>query len=539
MSTKQTMVVVQQAPTEPSTDWTKIDTSIKFDGKQIVLPADPSEMDYDDAIETIGRIRDQENQEFDVKELVQGAPWDTLVAVYRAMQEIYGVVLAQSQKTWFGEIKPDFITVHTGYRDEDRIQVPMGQMSLPGVEAPVQIVMRSEGTFILGTVRRRDRARLVEIANLARAMINTNSVYKGKAIRLNVDEDGSLELSSQPEFLNLTGVKESDIIHTKDTEAQIRTNLFAPLKHTDACRKNRIPLKRGILLEGKYGTGKSLTARVTAKIATDNGWTFIMLNRAQGLRAAIEFARIYQPCVIFAEDIDRAADREDEDVNDLVNLLDGMISKTMEMMVVLTTNFIDKIDRSLLRPGRFDAVISIDTPDADTAQRIIRSYARELLDVDEELGEVGEATAGMIPASIREVVERAKLSMLTEGRLSLSAEDLRVSAIGMKRHMALLDPKPADESIEAKFIAGFKHIFTQALEAGLDIDGMAQEETVQNIRGTLNRAHLDLATRVQSAKDVATAAATSAQKGLEYNKIIRDRQEKQGEILEEIKDQTS
>jgi transitional endoplasmic reticulum ATPase len=539
MSTKgQTMVVVQQAPTEPRADWTKIDTQIKFEGRQITLPADPEAMDYDDAIETIGRIRDQENQEFDVHELVEGAPWDTLVAVYRAMQEIYGVVLAQSQKTWFGEIKPDFVTVITGHRDEDRIQVPMGQMSLPGVEAPVQIIMRREGTIIAGTVRRRDRARLVEIANLARRLITEQSVYKSKAIRLNVDEEGSLQLGAQPEFLNLTGVKESDIIHTKETEALIRTNVFAPLKHTDACRKNRIPLKRGILLEGKYGTGKSLTARVTAKIATDNGWTFIMLNRSQGLKAAIEFARIYQPCVIFAEDIDRAADREDEDVNDLVNLLDGMISKTMEMMVVLTTNFIDKIDRSLLRPGRFDAVISIDTPDADTAQRIIRSYARELLDIDEELDDVGEATAGMIPASIREVVERAKLAMLTEGRTRLSAEDLRVSAIGMKRHMALLDPKSEDESVEAKFIAGFKHIFKQAIEGDLEIDGMAQETSVQSLRGAVAKTHLDLASRVTATKEMASAAATAANKAVEYNRIIKDKQETHGELLEEINDKT-
>src|SRR5690606_35602369 len=143
------------------------------------------------------------------------------------------------------------------------------------------------------------------------------------------------------------------MIHTKETDALIRTNIFSPLKHTEACRKHKIPLKRGILLEGKYGTGKSLTARVTAKVAVDNGWTFIMLNRAQGLRAAIEFARTYQPCVIFAEDIDRVADREDENVNDLVNMLDGVVTKDMEMMICLTTNFIEKIDQALLRPGRF------------------------------------------------------------------------------------------------------------------------------------------------------------------------------------------
>ncbi len=58
-----------------------------------------------------------------------------------------------------------------------------------------------------------------------------------------------------------------------------------------------------------------------------------------------------------------------------------------------------------------------------------------------DLSPVGDVTAGMIPASIREVVERAKLSMLTEGRVNLTADDLYISAVGMKRHVALLEPK--------------------------------------------------------------------------------------------------
>lgn len=505
-----------------TTDWTKIDTQIEFEGKKIKLPSDPSAMDYDDAIDTIGRIRDQENQTYDVHEMVQGAPWDTLVAVYRAMQEIYGVVLAQSQKTFFGEIKPDFITVSTGPGHRDKVQVPMGQMSLPGVAEPISVRMSLQGTSIIGTVRRRDRARLVEIANKARSILSKDSVYKAKAIRLNVDSDGDLELNTQPEFLELSAVKESDIIHTKETAALIQTNMFAPLKHTVACRKNKVPLKRGILLEGKYGTGKSLTARVTAKVATDNGWTFIMLNRSQGLKAAIEFARNYQPCVIFAEDIDRAADREDEKVNDLVNMLDGLITKHMEMMVVLTTNHIENIDRSLLRPGRFDAVISIDAPDAETAQRIIRAYAGELLSEDQALEPVGVVMDGMIPASIREVVERAKLAMLTRGDTMITAEDLYVSAIGMQRHMALLNP-PADEPTAGELFAkGLLGLIGDGVVA-LETEGLATEDQLGNAVSKLStsqrRTH-DLLSKVGA---ISTAGAAAAKESMDIGEKILKR----------------
>lgn len=493
-------------------DWTSIDTPIEHDGSKIVLPSTPLPMDYDDAINTIARVRDQEAQKFDVNETVKGAPWDAAVAIYRAMQSIYGVVLSESKMTRFGEIKPDLLTVHTGPGNIDRIQVPLGQMRLPNVTEPVQVGIFNGGAFIQGVVRKRDRAILVEIANKAREFMRTQSVYKGKAIRLKVDDDGDLDLNQQPEFIDLSRVSETDMIHTADTEAMIRTNILAPLKFTEACRKNRIPLKRGVLLEGRYGTGKSLTARVTAKVATDNAWTFIMLDRSQGLRAAIEFARTYQPCVIFAEDIDRAADREDEDVNDLVNLLDGMISKEMEMMVVLTTNFVEKIDKALLRPGRFDAVISILPPDAETAQRLIRSYGRDLISADVDLAEVGLEVSGQIPATIREVVERAKLGMLTEGRTGLTADDLFFSARGMKRHMALLEPAPEEAGLGDRFVSVFREVMT-----GVDFEDIdaATPSQVLEARNAVIRRVQEANKVIQGIGVVASAGAAAANQARE------------------------
>lgn len=497
-------------------DWTNIDTELRHEGKQIVLPAEPANMEIPVAIETLARIEKAENQKFDVNEVVVGGPWDALVAIYNAMQDIYGVVMPESRKTWFGEIKPDFITVRTGAGPKDVVQVPAGQMSLPGVSDPVQVGLHPQGAYIMGNVKKKDRARLVDIANKARELLKTSSVYRGKSIRIGVDDDGNLNLHQQPEFIGLSRVKETDMIHTAETDALIKTNIFSPLKHTQACRDNRIPLKRGILLEGKYGTGKSLTARVTAKVANDNGWTFVMLDRALGLRAAIEFARTYQPCVIFAEDIDRAADREDESVNDLVNLIDGVISKDMEIMVVLTTNFIDKIDRALLRPGRFDAVISIQTPDADTAIRLVKAYARELLADDADLSEVGSLLDGQIPATIREVVERAKLSMLMEERGHLTVADLSTSAIGMKRHMELLDPPVIEETPAEKLYNAFKGMLVKAA-GGVDGDEIAvaiedaKDEVISEVQDVYSMARQSREAS-QSAGGSATRAADLVQR---------------------------
>ncbi|SBW15960.1 hypothetical protein BR10RB9215_C20628 [Brucella sp. 10RB9215] len=254
------------------------------------------------------------------------------------------------------------------------------------------------------------------------------------------------------------------------------------------------------------------------------------------------FAREYQPCVIFAEDIDRAADREDEDVNDLVNMLDGLISKEMEMMVVLTTNHIEKIDRALLRPGRFDAVISIDAPDAETAERIIRVYAGKLLSSEADLAPVGEVVAGMIPASIREVVERAKLSMLTEGRNSLTVEDLRISAIGMKRHVALLEPKKAEKTPAEQFADGLIGLIGDKLSAS---EGVAQESSLHKIArglaGQLNNTNKKIevvnmrATMAAGAADKAADSASLAFKvANEAASHAKQASEKADVILNEV-----
>lgn len=507
--------------------WDSTDVKILYEGKQLVLPSEPEKMGFDDAIAFLERAKAAENQRYDVNEMIQGAPWDALVATAKAMQQIYGVVLAQSVQTFFGEIKPKLVTVNTGPKGEN-IQVAMGRMSLPNITAPVDVGMYGGGCYIMGQVKRKDRDALVRIAQVARHILKTESIYKGKAIHLHVDDDGNLELGQQPDFIeDLDRVSETDMIHTASTQKMINDNIFAPLKFTQRCRDIKIPLKRGILLEGKYGTGKSLTARITAKVATDNEWTFIMLARSQGLKSAIEFAKNYQPCVIFSEDIDRAADREDEDVNSLVNLLDGVLTKNMEMMVVLTTNFIDKIDKALLRPGRFDAIISILPPDAETALKLVHQYGRDLIGAsDEEMmaptefgdgKSLGQLLDGQIPATIREVVERSKLSMLMEGRNKLSVADLSVAAVSMNRHLALLADKPVDDSPEKKFYDAFHDLIASAadIDSGA-IDGVkSAAETIRRGQNTLRR---EVAERLEQTNSFAQAAAGSAETAKEVAK---------------------
>ena len=192
---------------------------------------------------------------------------------------------------------------------------------------------------------------------------------------------------------------------------------------------------------------------MAAKACVENEWTFIYLKDTEDLAQAIEFARMYQPAMIFAEDIDKVMEENEDDenrevkVHKILNTIDGVDTKNAEIIVVLTTNFKDNIPQAMLRPGRLDAVISVRPPDAAAVQKLIRLFGRSLIRDNEDLSAVGEHLQGQIPAIIREVVERSKLMALYKNGTCehLTGEHLLASAKGMLSHLELLKPKSLDE----------------------------------------------------------------------------------------------
>lgn len=444
--------------TGPKVNWDKLDTQIEHAGRAITLPGDPGKMPIEKAIDALNRKLADENTEIRLHELIDAYPLDAAVAFVKAMTNLYGWSSPVPTPGFFGPTPPQMISVKVGVRDEDVVQCPLGSFKLPGVDNKVGTAFtaapKGNGqVFVIhGIFRKKDKHLILELANETRRIVKEESIYRGKAIRLGVDEGGVLDMNNPPDFMDVSDISENDLIFSDTIREQINTNILVPMKHTARCKELKIPLKRGILLEGPYGTGKSLTARMAAKVAQDNGWTFILLDKVQGLRTALEFANRYSPAVVFAEDIDRIASERDEAANDLINTIDGVISKRSEIMTILTTNFAENLNPVILRPGRLDAVISLKAPDKPTVQKLIRFYADKLLASKENLDQSSTELDGQIPASIRECVERAKLGMVGRGDNKLSDQDVFVAARTMKNHLALLNKDknvPSDADVLA------------------------------------------------------------------------------------------
>jgi transitional endoplasmic reticulum ATPase len=423
-------------------DWAARDTEIHREGSRIVLPKDPVDMTYESGIAILERAAAAENMIYAINEAVPVHFFDGIVALYEVMKKKYGYVGTSPKQTWFGPIPPKLMHVKVGPRPQDFVQVPYGQFKLPNVEGVIETkyaVQRGIPVLmIMGEVKSKEKKIVMELVNETVAHAKANSIYKGRAVVLERDEGGGVDLSSPLEYFDPYLGKEIPIFN-KETELLIETAVLAPISNSEECRKHGVPLKRGVLLEGPYGTGKSLTARQAARVAGQHGWTFLNVTSAKALPYALRFAKIYQPCVIFAEDIDRLTASRNEGANDLINMIDGVVGKSDEIITVLTTNFVQLIDKAMLRPGRLDAVISLRAPDEEAVQRLIRSYVGDLMDKDVDVTPASVKLSGNIPATIREVCERAKLAMITRGGNSINTNDLLVSAVSMDNHLKILN----------------------------------------------------------------------------------------------------
>lgn len=439
------------------------DVRVEYAGDKIVLPDD---MSFDEAISWLQRRKTEDQTIVRVVERIEAFPLDGAAAFHRVLARRYGWTGLVPSPGFFGQKNPPtMVGVEIG--PGQTIQVAWGRCQVPKIEGFLSTNFKVlDGRPIpvfqlVCEVQRRHENTVKELAAEVREEVLRASIYRGKPIKVSFRDSDGDEIdgedytpdSFQPRFLDLTRVSPEDVIHQSDTERMIRINLFHPIERTAEFRRHGIPLRQGVLLEGPYGTGKTLTAYILARACVAHGWTFLYLDDVRDLDKAISLARLYQPCVVFAEDVDRVVSGEREgdngiEIDRVLNTLDGVDSKDAEVMVVLTTNDLKAIHPAMLRPGRIDVVVSVRAPDLEATIRLARRFGRDLIIADDtELAEVLSPIVGQNAAFVRETIERAKRSAIAhagEGRpLVVTPADLAFAAESLRPHVELLNPVSA------------------------------------------------------------------------------------------------
>lgn len=404
-------------------------------GEKFIIPEGLAMIE---AADLLRRRAEYEEAEVNMRCTFACAPLDGAHAFYRVLQERFGFVENVSEMTFFGPKPPEMRTIQVGYGKTTSI--PWGKCAIPGGRgyAHTRVAQNSRGQYefeiIAQTIRRYDEFWQGMFADI-REYLKRGSIYRGKAIAVRFlrdeDDEGNPIEIVEPEFID-TDVNIDDLIFSRDVEVSVTTNLFTPISRVADLKLNGIPVKRGVLLGGPYGTGKTMAAKVASKLAEEAGVTFLYVRRANEIPQAIQFAKQYcEPAVVlFCEDIDSVTSgRRTIEMNDILNLIDGVDTKQLNLITILTTNHVEKITRAMLRPGRLDAVISIDPPDAEAVVKLLRVYGRGVIAENADLSPIGEELQGQIPAIIAETVKRAKLHELTRtppGKLigQLSAQSI-------------------------------------------------------------------------------------------------------------------
>lgn len=423
---------------------------------RIMLPVlDGVPMRLDQAIHWLTELKKEDERTVSFEYKFRGwYPLDAMWAVYRSLVATYGFAKVSdfNPGTWW-ETPPSVLTIETG--PNQKTQIPWGPIRVMGLSTDlVPSIALDQGSPVLqlsANVKNGEKYKAVEMVERAEELLATSSIYRGFAVEVDFSifspRDFKFDPTRAPKFID-TKIDPAQLILPKLVEGQLSTALWTPIRKADLCRAMKIPLRRSVLLAGPYGVGKTLAARVTASIATENGWTFLYVKDLDQLTQALYFAKKYQPCVIFAEDINRTVSGErDAKMDALLNTMDGIDRKTDEVLTVFTTNELEAIHPAMLRPGRMDAIVVVTPPDSEAVERLVRLYGRDMVRPDEDLKEVGQLLKGQIPAIIGEAVERAKLAAIRDANsdedLVVRAEHLLIAGHAMLTHAELLKDAPS------------------------------------------------------------------------------------------------
>ena len=232
-------------------------------------------------------------------------------------------------------------------------------------------------------------------------------------------------------FLPRPQMSEGDLVLGDHVLASIERHVLGIAEARARLRQSGQHVKRGLLLHGPPGTGKTHTIRYLISKAHDHT-VIVLTGGALGMvRAAVGLARHLQPSIVVCEDVDLVAQERgpmpgysNPVLFDMLNAIDGM-EEDADVTFILTTNRADLLEPALAaRPGRVDLAMEIPLPDADARRRLIDLYGRELdLRLDDP-GTVIERTAGVTASFIKELLRKAALRAAEDqpgdGRISVT-----------------------------------------------------------------------------------------------------------------------
>jgi hypothetical protein len=262
-----------------------------------------------------------------------------------------------------------------------------------------------------------------------RNAMRSRNVYRGHVISLGLESYRELKI----DFHRLPEIDRDAIILPQGLLARIERQTVGFGLHSQRLLEAGRHLKRGLLLHGAPGTGKTMTVMYLASAMRDRT-VLLMTGRNLGLIArTCAMARALQPSIVVLEDVDLVAEERTRGGSgcatpllfELLNEMDGL-SDDSDILFLLTTNRPDLLEPALAsRPGRVDQAIEIPLPDEACRRRLFDVYGKGLTLRFAEESRFIERTEGASAAFIRELLRRAAL-FAADGEGEIVVEDRHI-----------------------------------------------------------------------------------------------------------------
>jgi hypothetical protein len=341
-------------------------------------------------------------------ELVRGGPWAAAV--------LLGA--------------PEHVTVPLG-EHESVTCVEAGLWLVSDAEDPLVIMLKSvnfgggEQLALEVMAPGRDRAEAV-LAEVRRLMGERN-VYRGRVLELRArhfhdDEGAPLTVRTLPDVTRDRIVLPGGVLERVERQA------FAIARNADRLRASGRHLRRGLLLHGAPGTGKTLTVMYLAAQMSERTVVLLTGGSLGHVGVAVDLATALQPAMVVLEDADLVAmERSFEPTNailfELLNAMDGL-DEDHDVLFVLTTNRPERLEPALAsRPGRIDQAVAFPLPDAEGRGRLLALYGEGLDLALQDKDAIIDELDGTSPAFIRELLRRAALLAAEAGDGTLRVRD--------------------------------------------------------------------------------------------------------------------
>jgi transitional endoplasmic reticulum ATPase len=277
-------------------------------------------------------------------------------------------------------------------------------------------------------------------------------------------------------YVEVSRIKWEDVGGLHTAKRTLYDNLVMSIKEPESFSKMGVRAPRGALLFGPPGCGKTLIAKSLATVGSAN----IIVVRGpevlskwvgeseKAIREIFRKAKSSSPCVIVFDELDSLArPRGQDDISGNERVLSQLLTEMDDsgsagVIIIGITNRPDLIDTSLIRPGRLDLIVYIESPDENSRLEIIKKLTSEMpLSGNVNLAEVAKRTKGFSGADLEALCREAAVNTMRNKESLVNNSDFEKSLQlvkpsitkdvedwyeSMRRNLTYAIPKPMDKA---------------------------------------------------------------------------------------------